>query len=78
MGLALFSLTIASFSSWVTCHTILCARLMRLAFARGLVAFFIFPLAPWYAAPFPTTRRLWVILLVVYGIALTMSFIVPG
>lgn len=78
MGLALFALAILSFSSWVTCHAILCVLLVRLSLARGLIAFLIFPLAPYYAATFPRTRRLWVILLAVYGIALIAGFNLPG
>lgn len=78
MGLVVFALVVISFSSWITCHTVLCARLMRRSPWRGLVALVVVPLAPYYAAAFPKTRRTWAGLLAVYGVTLLTSFLAKG
>lgn len=78
MGLALFAVVVLSFSSWVTCHAILCVRLAKASPLGGLLAFIFFPLAPWQAASMPKTRRLWLILLVLYGVSLGASFRGPA
>ncbi len=77
MGLTLFAIVILSFSSWVTCHAILCARLARTTPFGALLSFIVFPLAPFRAASMPKTRRLWFILLVLYGGSLWASFREP-
>lgn len=77
MHIALLSVIILLFATWVTVHVRLCVVLVRRSLRQGLVGLVVFPLAPYWGhqAAIPRLPALWGILAALYLLALTAGFI---
>jgi hypothetical protein len=77
MDLVIYGLILLLFASWVSVHVLLCVRLGRVVWWRGLVGFVVFPVAPFWAQSH-NVRKLpgvWLVLAFLYALSLIAGFI---
>jgi hypothetical protein len=77
MDLVVYAIILILFATFVTVHTVLCAKLAKRVFWRGLVGFLAFPLAPYWAQAQRIKRwpTLWVASASCYLVALFVGLI---
>lgn len=77
MDLLIYGIVLLLFAVFVTVHAALCIQLGRKVWWRGLVGFFVFPLAPYWAQA-ERIRKLpavWVASASIYALALFVGLI---
>lgn len=77
MDLVVYAIILSLFASWFSVHVLLCVRLTRVVWWRGLLSFVAFPLAPFWAQA-QRIRKLpgiWLALAFLYSLSLIAGFI---